>query len=235
MSTGIVLSHFPFALALFLLLPVGKRSTRTRLAALAGAALLSIVPVDGLSLAEYVHSLTNDLSITSLLWLAWVAGATIGGVRAMSERQHLQLAFGFSSLALLLYPAAMGLSMFDPYRLGYAPSYLLAFVLAISLALWLIRNYFGAALLTAATAVFLLDFRSQDNFWDYLIDPLLSLYCLSVVGSYGLRRAWRNLQLPFAWNRPTDRSGSACENSRKRQICASVANLCPKEGIKNTD
>jgi len=231
MSTGIVLSHTPFVLAIFLLLPVGKRAVRGRFAALAGAALLAIVPVDGLSLAEYAHSLTNDLSITSLLWLTWCAGTRISGAGAMSERQHLQLALCFSSLALLLYPAAMGLSMFDPYRLGYAPSYLLVFVFAISIALWLVRNYFGAALLTAATAVFMLDFRSPDNFWDYLIDPLLGLYCLSVVGRYGLPRIWRNLNERFDWNLSTGRT----RPHSKIRASVRFVPACPKEGIKNTE
>lgn len=223
MSTGIVLSHIPFVLVIFLLLPVGKRPVRVRFTALAGAALLTIVPVDGLSLADYARSLTDDLSITSLLWLAWCAGARIGGGRAMSERQHLQLALCFSSLALLLYPAAMGLSMFDPYRLGYAPSYLLGFVFAINIALWLVRNYFGAALLTAGTAVFMLDFWSPDNFWDYLIDPLLGLYCLSVVSWYSLRRIWRNLKERFDWNLSASMTRPAFKTSRKCQICSSVA------------
>jgi hypothetical protein len=230
MNTGIILSHIPFALALFLLLPTGKLPAGARFAALAGAALFTMIPVDGLSLAEYVRSLTNDLSITSLLWLAWCAGARIGGIRATSGRRHLQLALCFSALALLLYPAAMGMSMFDPYRLGYAPSYLLVFVFAISMALWLVRHYFGAALITAATAVFMLDFRSPDNYWDYLIDPLLALYCLSVVGWYVLRRIWRNLKGRFVWNLSTDMTRPAFENSPKGLI-SSMANLCPEEGV----
>lgn len=234
MSTGIVLSHITFALALFMLLPTGKLPPGARFAALTGAALLTMVPVDGLSLAEYVRSLTDDLSATSLLWLAWCAGARTGGITAMSGRRHLQLALCFGSLALLLYPAAMGMSMFDPYRLGYAPSYLLVFVFAISLALWLVRHYFGAALLTAATAVFMLDFRSPANYWDYLIDPLLGLYCLAVVGWYLMLWIWRKLKGRFDWTPSRGMTKPAFESPGKRLI-TSVTNLCTEDGIKSTE
>jgi hypothetical protein len=234
--TGIVLSHITFALLLFLLLPTGKLPLNGRIAALAGAAILVMLTVDGLSLAEYVYSLTSGLSITAVLWLAWSAGAKVGGLRAMSERRHLQLAICFGALTLLLYPATLGLSMFDPYRLGYNPNYLLGFIFAISVVLWIVRHYFGAALITAATAVFMLDFRSPENYWDYLIDPLLGIYCLAIVGWYLLRRVWRKLKSRYDWTP----SGGRWQNrpafeSPGERLMTSMTNLCAEDGIANTE
>ena len=234
MTTGIVLSQIPFALALFLLLPTGRLPAAGRLAVLAGVALLMMVPVvDGLSLCEYARSLTNDLSIATLLWLAWSAGARIAGTRGQSERKHLQLALCFASLALLLYPASLGLSMFDPYRLGYAPSYLLVLVFVVSVVLWLVRHYFGAALITAVTAVFMLDFGSPDNYWDYLIDPLLGLYCLAVIGWYFLRRVGGKMKARIETN-PGCVSRPAFESPGKRLV-TTMTNLCAEDGIKNAE
>lgn len=235
MNPGNVLGHLTFALIIFLLLPTGKLPLKHRLLALAGGMILSLVPINDLSLANYMRSITNDLSTTTLLWLSWSAGARIGGFRVMPERQHLQLALCFSVLALLLYPAALGLSMFDPYSLGYAPRFLLLFVFAISIVLWLIRHYFGAALLTAATAVFMLDFRAPDNYWDYLIDPLLALYCLSVLGWHGMRWLSSTLNKRFDLILPAKMHRQAFANSQKRLVRSRVTNLCAEEPIKNPD
>ena len=81
MNTGIILSHIPFALALFLLLPTGKLPAGARFAALAGAALFTMIPVDGLSLAEYVRSLTNKRPVDNQSALA-------GLVRRGEDRRH---------------------------------------------------------------------------------------------------------------------------------------------------
>ncbi|MFA5514667.1 MAG: hypothetical protein WDA20_00120 [Desulfuromonadales bacterium] len=213
MNAEIVLSHLTFALAIFLLLPICQRPA-TRVAVLAGAAILTLMPIDGLSLAEYGRSLTSDLSITTLLWLAWCAGARIVGVRAMPERQHLQLALCFGALALLLYPAALGLTRFDPYRLGYSPQLLLVFIFAISLGFWLLRHYFAAALLTAATGFYLLGLGAPSNYWDYLIDGVLGLYCWAVLGWCGLRWVWRNLK-PRPAEDLIPEKAPALENSRQ--------------------
>lgn len=185
-DTGIALSQVAFTLALYLLLPVRKLPASARIALLAGVALLGFVPFRGLRLADYMRSIVDDLAITTLLWLAWCAVAKIRGIAALSDRQHRDLTLCFGFLALLLYPATLGLSMYDPYRLGYSPQLLAVLVFAISIALWLMRHYFGAALLTIATLSFILDIKASGNLWGYLIDPLLGLYCLfAVLGHMG--------------------------------------------------
>lgn len=234
MTTGIVLSHITFALVLFLLLPTAKLPGWGRVAALGGTMLLATFPVDGLSLAEYVYSLTSDLSMSALFWMAWCAGARVLGLPPMSERRHLQLALCFSALALLLYPASLGLSIFDPYRWGYAPGVLLAIILGISVVLWLIRHYFGATLFTVATAIYTLDFRSPDNYWDYLIDPLLGLYCLFVLAGYFSGRIGGLLQERFKWTISLVPSSSALEDSPGRRD-SPMTTFCRADGLENTN
>lgn len=195
MSSEIILCHLTFALILFLLLPIGKLPMPARFAVFAGAVLLGIVPYTGLSLATYLRSLTDDLAITTLLWLGWYAAAKILRFRAMPARQQGELVLCFGALALLLYPATLGLASFDPYRLGYSPRLMFGLIFAVSIAFWWSRNYLGAAMLTLATAVFTLNIKQSDNYWDHLVDPLLGLYCWAFIASYALRLLWQKIRL----------------------------------------
>lgn len=196
MTAGVIFSHLAFALALFLLVPVRRLPVSARIGLLVGMGVLGAIPLQGLSLADHVRSLTDDLAITTLLWLGWCAAARIRGAAALPRRQQQQLALCFALLALSLYPASMGLSNFDPYRLGYSPRPLLLLVFATSLALWLCRHYFGAAMLSIATAFFALEIKSSDNYWDYLIDPLLGLFCWTLLALFVCRRLWGILRRP---------------------------------------
>jgi hypothetical protein len=187
-------SHLAFALLAFLPLPVRRLPVWARAAFLVGAALLSLVPYRGLSLATYLRSLTDDLAITTLMWLGWCALAKIRGIAPLPPRRHLQLALCFGLLALWLYPATLGLSIHDPYRLGYSPRLLLAAIFAISLLCWWGRHYFGTVLLAAATLSFVLELKPSNNYWDYLLDPLLGLYCVLAVLWHAGRRTRRKWQ-----------------------------------------
>lgn len=193
MNVGMLLSHLTFALLVFLLLPTRRLSSRARLALLLGAGGLSLVTVDGLSLGDYTRSYTDDLAITTMLWLAWCVLARLRAVHSLSLRHHSQLALCFAVMALVLYPATLGLSLLDPYRLGFSPAPLLTAMGAVCLWLWWQRNHLALGLITIATGAYLLDVKDADNYWDYLIDPVLGVYCCAHL----LRRAWR--MWPASW------------------------------------
>jgi len=90
---------------------------------------------------------------------------------------------------VVLYPAALGVSYLDPYRLGFAPRLLLAGVGLLSLGLLWQQHYVGCLLLSLATLGFVLQLKASTNYWDYLIDPALGTFCVVVL----LRRHWRRL------------------------------------------
>jgi hypothetical protein len=93
----------------------------------------------------------------------------------------------FAAISLVLYPATLGLTYLDPYRLGYAPRLLLAVAGTLTLALLWRRHYLATAMLCVATLGFTLELKESTNYWDYLIDPALGIFCLVVL----LRRHWR--------------------------------------------
>jgi hypothetical protein len=154
---------------------------RTALLSLASAALVAF-PVDGLSLAAYARGINSDWSIpTLLLMLHWARGNATGA-NLQDPRTHRSFwRFGALS-AFLLYPAALGLSGFDPYALGFGSGYMLLALLTASLALIVRRNPLGVVL-PVCVACWNLGFLESKNLWDYLIDPLFGVVSILMVGA----------------------------------------------------
>jgi hypothetical protein len=43
------------------------------------------------------------------------------------------------------------------------------------------RNALGVLMLGLATLAFSFDIKASDNYWDYLLDPFLALYCWGAI------------------------------------------------------
>jgi len=142
-----------------------------------------MLPVFGLSLAGWLRGMVGDLSIISLLLLAsalWVRLRKSEN-SLWSERDRHFLLLVVSVFALLLYPFALGISLFDPYRLGFAS---IVFIVALAaLVAWAI--YRGLVLLPLALSLAVLAWSQQiyesTNLWDYLIDVPLALYAIAAI------------------------------------------------------
>ncbi|MBU1332243.1 MAG: hypothetical protein KJ884_14485 [Gammaproteobacteria bacterium] len=174
------LAHLAFTLLAFLCISRWGRGLGVQSAKLLACALLGGLPVAGLSLALHLRTYTDDLAISSLVLLACAVLQRFGLPPAASRDRLLSLGLLFG-LAVLLYPAALGLSYSDPYQLGYAPRPMLLVLGLLSLMLALGRCWLGAALLLLATLAFTLRLKASTNYWDYLLDPFLALYCLGVL------------------------------------------------------
>jgi hypothetical protein len=146
------------------------RSRFRLLLALAGGALL-LLPVGELLAVEYVRAVIGDLSIvTQVLLAAFVLG------RAPGRRQLAPIMAVSLAAAVFLYPAALGVMVFDPYALGYASVAFVAVLAALTLAAWYLRFEWLAACLLLAAAAKIAGVLESRNLWDYLVDPLLVLY-----------------------------------------------------------
>jgi len=124
-----------------------------------------------------IRGFTDDPALTTWVWLlAWAVGSLSGGRLAVSgSRDHL--VWIFAALGLLLYPMALGLGSWDPYQNGYAPTWLAVLVAAGLLWCWLKGNTLGLLMLSLASLGFLLEIKPSVNFWDYLCDPFIVVYC----------------------------------------------------------
>ncbi|MGE8153253.1 hypothetical protein ACQKP5_18650 [Pseudomonas vancouverensis] len=187
-------AHLSFILALFVLLGSFNFTATWRPWLLPALALVSFLPVEGLSLAAYIRSYTDDLAITTLVLLGWAALRRLGLVQPLTLARRSQVLLVFAVCGLILYPATLGLTYFDPYRWGYNPRPMIVLIGLAALALLYLRNALGMCMLALATLAFALRLKVSENYWDYLIDPLLAGYCVLVGAKLLALSAWRRLR-----------------------------------------
>jgi hypothetical protein len=144
-----------------------------------------VMPMGGLSVAELVRGVTGDLSISTLLLLALSLHQTI---RPHSVAELSLLASRINSVlllvavfALVLYPFALGLGMFDPYRLGFGNVWFVGALLLVALTAWLRQHSLVVLSISLAVFAWSVGWYESNNLWDYLLDPWVSIYALGVL------------------------------------------------------
>lgn len=185
-------AHASFAMIIFLVLPSFGLDRIWRIALLLALLAASFIPLGGLSLAAYLRSHIDDLAITTLVFMAWGCLHRLGVLPSAQQGQTSVLIL-FAAMALVLYPATLGLSDLDPYRRGYSPRPLLLFVALITLGLFYLRHYLAVVMLASATLAFIVGIKPSHNYWDYLVDPLLGLYCCLALLMLAARWTYRRL------------------------------------------
>jgi hypothetical protein len=185
-------AHASFAMIIFLLLPSFGLNRGWRIVLLLALLAASFIPLGGLSLAAYLRSHIDDLAITTLVFMAWGCLRRLGVLPSAQQGQTSVLIL-FAAMALVLYPATLGLSDLDPYRRGYSPRPLLLFVALITLGLFYLRHYLAVVMLASATLAFIVGIKPSHNYWDYLVDPLLGLYCCLALLMLAARWTYRRL------------------------------------------
>ena len=161
--------------------------TSTLLAAFVAA----LLPLGGLPAAGYVRGIVGDLSVTTVLLLLRGLLRPIFGWASIDVRSRLALHILAAAGGLVLYPLALGLGAFDPYRLGYANPWFLGGLLALALAAGLLRLTLVAGCLALAVLAWALGVYESRNLWDYLLDPLVAAWALGALllrGAQALRR-----------------------------------------------
>jgi len=180
-------SSVTLACLLLLMLPTQRLPAHYR--ALLAVLLLTLiqVPIAGVALAGHWSATVGELAVTTALLLVLLANNRLRGSRptmATGLRKYLPVV---SLIALPFYAMTMGASPWDPYRLGYQPHLLLIVVLVMAMYCWYRGHLLPAILLAAATAAFSLNGLSSDNYWDYLLDPLLGMFAVAIT----VRKLWR--------------------------------------------
>ena len=162
------------------------RAARIAVVAAAGAAAL--LPFGGLMLAGYLRGALGDLSMVSMGLLAVAVVQYVDGKRYFAQREQTVIMATAVLGGSFLYPAALGLTYFDPYALGYSSPWLAVVLLVLAVGAWYLRLEWLAALVLVAVVARLGGALESRNLWDYLIDPLLLLYALLWLVRRGLTR-----------------------------------------------
>ena len=148
-----------------------------------------LIPLDGSAVSHYGRVLTGDLSLVTLAWFTLVAWQTLAGfggpgttrqpIPHSGRRVHPQeliVATGILLTALILYPTALGLTWFDLYAWGYYPIVLGPMLFALFAWCFWFGYTLPALMLALAFVGYALGLLESDNLWDYLLDPVSSLY-----------------------------------------------------------
>jgi hypothetical protein len=166
------------------------------LAVLTGAsAIAALVPIGALPVAALLRGVVGDLSLTTLVLLLRGLARDIRGGDPADPRTTLTLQGLLTVAGVVLYPLALGLGAWDPYRLGYGTPWFLATLLAVALTALVL----GVPLVTFCTALGVLAWSlgayESRNLWDYLIDPLVFVWAATSLLLRGarapVRRRWR--------------------------------------------
>jgi hypothetical protein len=178
-------------LALLVRLPrVQALPLRRRAGALGAAIIVLSIPLWGVSPAGFVRGMTGDLSISTLVLLALALVRSLSGHALAGEANRQAMVKAIAIAALIFYPFALGVGMFDPYRLGYGNLWFMAALLG--LAVWGSLRYsmLLASCIALAVAAWTCGWYESPNLWDYLLDPWLAVYAITAQVKYWLAR-WR--------------------------------------------
>jgi hypothetical protein len=153
----------------------------------------ALVPFGGLSAAEFVRGIVGDLSVTTLLLLAL---ALLSAIRRkqftdeISEEQRSVLLMLIAFTALAFYPLALGIGMFDPYRLGFGNLWFIGGLLLLSLIAWKRQYTLVALSISLALLAWSGGWYESNNLWEYLLDPWVAIYALGTAIKLGVS-TWR--------------------------------------------
>jgi hypothetical protein len=148
---------------------------------------LLAAPIMGQSLFAWAFGMVGPLGGGFLV----LGGTVLWGLSPFSGPDFnsiqtlLPLALAQIVLALLLYPASLGLLLADPYRTGFLPQWAGIALLALGLALCLshIAFGFGGALglwLVLSGGIFASRLHPSRNLWDSLVDPVAALVSIGI-------------------------------------------------------
>lgn len=163
-------------------LPGVARLSKPRLSILLAAVfVLMLIPFGGMPFAAYLRGVTGDLSITTLI-LLWCAMLRPRFDRVPAGANHrFVLLILIALAAIALYPMALGVGAYDTYRLGYGNPQFIAVLLLIALAASFRKYPLIAFCIALSTLAWTIGWYESGNLWDYLLDPLLAIYALSIL------------------------------------------------------
>lgn len=188
------------ACAAIMVMLAGRTRPRPSRRVLATVAVLTValawLPARGVPLIEYLRGATGDLSVTAVCLLGHALWSRLRDplVPGTGAQQWLVLRLAIVAVALVLYPASLGTGGWAPYHWGFGSPVLLVALLGGTVAA-LAAGYLRLAIaVTLAVLAWVLGWQESRNLWDYLLDPMLSVWALVSLVISLLSASWARLR-----------------------------------------
>ena len=156
---------------------------------LAGLLLLGmLIPLYGLSIAQWLRSAVGDLSVLTMVILLNILSKRLFDFNLLKPVSRQYLLWGIVITGTLFYPFALGVGSVDPYHYGFAPVGLSVLLTLLSIVSWIAGKRDLAVVVLLPLLSFNLQMLESGNLWDYVIDPVLFMYALVQSVNY----FWKN-------------------------------------------
>jgi hypothetical protein len=146
--------------------------------------LCMLVPVNALTVAQWLRSVVGDLSVITFAVLLNILLKRLKNINIINELSLAVLLLGIALAGVVFYPLALGLGTLDPYRFGFAPVGMSLLLALLSAASWLRGLRDLAVVLLLPLLAFNLHLLESVNLWDYLLDPVLVIYAVVQSAAY---------------------------------------------------
>ena len=143
--------------------------------------------------AAYVRGISSDLSITLVVLVCLPLFR--GALPRFNSREKIPVFAAVLVAAGFLYPMALGLGDWDPYRLGWGQPGMWIGLLILAFVCWLNGLRLLPALIAVSLLVWTAGLLESGNLWDYLLDPWLTL----AVCAYALKALITNITERLGW------------------------------------
>jgi hypothetical protein len=175
--TGLASADLFIALSVCLI--VVKLAAPVRRLIVVIAVVLSLLPLETISLAAYLRGVTGDFSVTTILLMVLTLSDRLAIYPyKYQETEKIRSFATWATMAFLLYPCALGISSVDPYRWGFGSTYFLIALVGLVLLAYYARLRLVAWSAVIASGAWTIGWYESNNLWDYLIDPWLSTFVI---------------------------------------------------------
>jgi len=140
--------------------------------------IIAVTPVNGLAIVAYIRGVTADLSMTSIILLAYFIAAAYTGKPYISTADKRRMGFMVLVCAIVVYPFGLGISPWDSYAAGYGDPWLYGLLFAATFWLYIKQRLFIISIILTGIIAYLFSLLVSQNLWDYLIDPWLVMAVL---------------------------------------------------------
>jgi hypothetical protein len=148
------------------------------------SALLTFLPIRGLSLAQYLLSFNPVYSIGTTVLLVMLLIEYVLGKELLSSRDMVWFALWNIGISLPLYASALGFIDADLYSHGYGFSVVFLMTAIMSALLFTARIRLSYIFISSLAA-FDLKVLFSYNFFDYLTDGVLFVISLGILVNHG--------------------------------------------------